>query len=255
MSNARFVHFTFLPMSMRVLFSSALMVFGLAYVFAMIQLWVTHAGLDGNPHNLSVDDLIIAYSGSKNATRLEAALKGPMSGMLPADEKGKILAWIHKGATKEGYDTILAPIIKQRCLACHDGSNPHLPNLSTFEGLGTVAQQDTGMSIPTLVRVSHIHMFGLTFIFFITGFVFSHAYVRPLWLKCVVLALPFFSILLDVGSWYLTKLNPAFATVVIASGGIMGICFAIQWVVSVWQMWFYELPAELSEREGMLPAL
>jgi len=30
-----------------------------------------------------------------------------------------------------------------------------------------VAEMDTGVSIGTLVRVSHIHLFGLTFIFFI----------------------------------------------------------------------------------------
>ena len=48
----------------------------------------------------------------------------------------------------------------------------------------------TGANVFTLVRVSHIHLFGVTFIFFIVGLIFSHAYVRPVWLKCTVVALP-----------------------------------------------------------------
>ena len=39
--------------------------------------------------------------------------------------------------------------------------------------------------------MSHIHLFGITFIFFIVGTIFSHAYVRPVWFKCTVMALPF----------------------------------------------------------------
>ena len=54
-----------------------------------------------------------------------------------------------------------------------------------------MTERDTGTGIFTLVRVSHIHLFGLTFIFFILGTIFSHAYVRPVWFKCAVIATPF----------------------------------------------------------------
>ena len=62
-------------------------------------------------------------------------------------------------------------------MSCHDGSNPHLPNLGSYDNLKKVTEQDTGTDVFTLVRVSHIHLFGLTFIFFIMGTMFSHAYV------------------------------------------------------------------------------
>ena len=114
-------------------------------------------------------------------------------------------------------------------MACHDGSNPHLPNLNGYDNLKKVTEKDTGAAIPTLVRVSHIHLFGLTFIFFIVGLMFSHAYVRPVWLKCTIVALPFVAIVLDVSSWYFTKLYHPFAWVVIAAGGLMGSCFAFMW--------------------------
>jgi hypothetical protein len=55
--------------------------------------------------------------------------------------------------------------------------------------------------------------------------------------------LPFVSIVIDIGSWYLTKINTAFAWAVIIGGGLMGLSFAIQWLVSMYQIWFYNYAA------------
>ena len=142
-------------------------------------------------------------------------------------------------------------------MTCHDGSNPHLPNLSGYDNLKKVTEKDTGAAIATLVRVSHIHLFGLTFIFFIVGLMFSHAYVRPVWLKCTIVALPFVAIVLDVSSWYFTKLYHPFAWVVIAAGGLMGMCFAFMWLVTMYQLWFSPPPSMVSEEraQSIFPSL
>jgi hypothetical protein len=42
-----FFHFSELPLSMRTLFTATLIVLGIGYVFAMIQIYETHSGLDG----------------------------------------------------------------------------------------------------------------------------------------------------------------------------------------------------------------
>jgi hypothetical protein len=230
---------------MRTLYTSTIVVLGVGYLFAMIHVFESHAGRDGNPM-LSVDDLVIAYSGSKSDTQLESALKGPMSSMLPTGEKDEIIAWVRRGAKQEEYTTI-EPMLVNRCGACHDGSNPHVPNLTGYDNVAKTTQLDTGMDIFTLVRVSHIHLFGITFIFFLMGSIFCHAYIKPKWLKCMILALPFLSILLDIGSWYLTKLFSPFAYVVLISGGIMGLCFAAQAIISFYQMWWYKLPDNIED--------
>jgi hypothetical protein len=234
-----FFHYSEFPLSMRALFTGALITLGIGYVFAMIQIYASHSGRDGKP-GLSVEDIVIAYSGSKDATKLEGALLGPMSGMLPAEESGNIVGWIRRGLDKNEFDTNIAPIIAQRCLACHDGSNPHIANLDGYENVSKVAVIDTGMSLYTLVRVTHIHLFGLTFIFFIMGLIFSHAYVRPVWLKALIVVLPFFALVIDISAWYLTKIHPAFAWVVIIAGGVYGMSFAIEWIVSMYQIWLYK---------------
>jgi hypothetical protein len=234
-----FFHFSELPLSQRVLYTATLIVLGIGYLFAMIEIYEVHAGRSGKP-GLSAEDIAIAYAGNRAATKLESALSGPMSGMLPPDESATIIGWVHRGLDKSEYESQIKPIIERRCQACHDGSNPHIPNLIGFENLTKVAQVDTGMSLATLVRVSHIHMFGITFIFFIMGSIFAHSYLRPVWLKAAIVAFPFFTVVLDIGSWYLTKINTAFAWIVILSGAVMGLCFATQWLVSIYQMWFYK---------------
>lgn len=243
-----FFHYKEFPLSMRTLYSATLLVLGIGYLFAMIHTYNSHAGRDGK-FGLSAEDIAIAYSGSKQATKLEAALMGPMSGMLPADEKGTLMGWVRRGADEQEYETQIGPIVERRCETCHDGSNPHISSLVGYENVIKMAEVDTGTDIFTLVRVSHIHMFGITFIFFIMGTIFSHAYVRPVWFKSVVIVVPFIAIIIDIFSWYLTKLATGFAWVVIISGGIMAASFAFQWVVSMYQIWLSKYSPRAGERE------
>ena len=246
-----FRHYSELPYSLRVLFTCMLLVLGTGYLFALLNVYFTYAGrAGGNPLMLSYEDIVVAYSGSGKGSVLESALSGPMSTMLPPEEKTQLLSWVHDGAAQGAYDATAKPIIDKRCMTCHDGRNPHLPNFASFESLKKVTALDTGASIATLVRVSHIHLFGVTFIFFIVGFAFTHAYVRPVWFKCAVIAAPFGAILLDVSSWYFIKLYHPFAWVEIGAGMLMAGCFAIMWLVTMWQMWFSKPPAAILNRMG-----
>jgi len=240
-------HFRELPLSMRFLFTGALLALGMGYMFAMIYVYSSDAGRDGNPA-LTVDDIVISYSGSSEGTKIEAALQGPMSAMISTNDLSEILTWVGAGAGKDGYDSTVAPIIAKNCLDCHDGSNPHLSNLDGYDNIQSVVEQDTGTDLHTLVRVSHIHLFGVTFIFFIMGFIFSHAWIRPVWIKSLVVFTPFLCIAADVSSWYFTKLYAGFAWVVLIAGGLMGLCFAIMWIISMYQLWFYKVPDHVSDR-------
>jgi hypothetical protein len=235
---------------MRVLYTATLLILGLGYVFALLYLFHTYAGKDGNP-GLSYDDIVIAYTGSGKGSRLESALQGSMSAMLPRDELTPIVVWAKQGADRAQFESVVRPTFERRCLACHDGSNPHLINLSGYDNVQKVTERDTGAGIFTLVRVSHIHLFGLTFVFFLLGTIFSHAYVRPVWLKCFVIVMPFIALTMDVSSWYFTKLYHPFAAVVMAGGALMGVSFAFMWAVSMYQLWFSKPPAVVAQRGAL----
>ncbi len=243
-----FFHFSEMPRSIRVLYTATLLLLGLGYLFALIYLFHTYSGKDGNPLTLSYEDIVIAYTGSGKGSRLEGALRGPMSAMLPREEMTPIITWVQEGAKREPYESAIRPTLEKRCLACHDGSNPHLPNLNGYDNVQKLTERDTGTGVFTLVRVSHIHLFGLTFIFFLVGTIFSHAYVRPVWFKCTVIILPFVALVMDVSSWYFTKLFHPFAWVVMAGGALMGLSFATMWVISMYQLWWSRPPVVVTQR-------
>jgi len=246
-----YLHYSELPYSIRVLYTAALVMLSLGYLFALIYIFHTYAGrAGGSAKMMTYDDLVVAYAGSGKGSRLESALRGPMSTMLPQDEAQQIVFWVQSGADRAKYDTDIRPVVDKRCMSCHDGSNPHIANLGDWETLKKLTEEDKGTDIFTLVRVSHIHLFGLTFIFFIVGLIFSHAYVRPVWFKCTVVALPFVCNIMDIFSWYLVKVFHPFAWVTMGSGALYGLCFAFMWLVSIYQMWFAKAPKPVEQRGG-----
>jgi len=245
MDRQRFVTLNAIPVSLKITYTMTLLVLGVGYLFAMVQTYDAHAMHDGKP-SMSPADLIIAYSGKSGDTRLESAIKGTMSSMLHEDDRAAIIDWIQQGATIESYTETVEAIVAEHCTSCHDGSNPHIMNLAGYDNLKSLVEIDTGMDFKTLIRVSHIHLFGMTFIFYLTSTIFCRASLRNVWFKRAVIALPFAAILTDIFSWYLTKLHPSFAYVVFASGGLLALCFSIQWFVSIYQMWFSKAQTELT---------
>jgi len=244
----RYLHFSELPTSLRVLYTGVLVLMGAGYLFAIIYLYHTYSGRDGDPTSLTYQDIVIAYSGSGKGSRLEAALNGPMSAMLPTDDRKGIIAWLQGGADRAQFESDVQPVIEKRCLSCHDGGNPHLSNLTGFDNVKKLTEQDTGTDVFTLVRVSHIHMFGMTFMFFLMGQIFSHAYVRPVWLKATIVVLPFVAIALDVSSWYFIKIYKPFAFVTMLGGGLMAFSFTFMGIVSMYQMWLGKTPPAVTQR-------
>jgi hypothetical protein len=250
-----YLHYSELPYSQRVLYTATLLVIGTAYILALLQVYFTYAGRSGNPNMISYEDIVVGYSGNKQGSRLESALRGPMASMLPSDDRQVIFTWLADGASRTTYDKQIKPILDNKCMACHGGTNPHLVNLSDYDGVKKMTAVDTGPTVATLVRVSHIHLFGLTFIFFLMGLMFSHAYVRPVWLKCTIVAVPFVAILVDVSSWYIIRYFNPFALVEILAGMLMAACFAFMWLVTMYQMWFSTTPSAVLQRDPDRPVV
>src|SRR5450759_2554092 len=138
-----YLHFSELPTSMRVMYTAVLLLLVLAYMFAAIYLFHTYSGRDGNPKDMSYDDLVIAYSGSGKGSRLEAPLRGPLSNMPPPDELGVLVSRVQQGADNEKDQSPDNPTREKRCMAYHDGSNPHLADLYGLDNLQKVTEQDT----------------------------------------------------------------------------------------------------------------
>jgi len=227
-----------LPIAFRALFSSFLILIGAGYLMALSFMYVVVI----QPHQQMGQGLVAGisdqYHGLPNGkTLIESALMGPMADKISVADRTTILQWVHDGAKAEGYPKA-APIFAANCIGCHMADAHSIPPLTSFEAVQKVAKSDTGTSLADLAEVSHIHLFGISIIFLLTGAIFAFS-KTPVWFRVSFVVVPYLSILMDIGSWWFTKyVDPAFfAYVVVAGGACMGLALAAQILISLWEMW------------------
>ncbi len=233
----------------RTLYGLVMVVLGLGYLMALSYLYMTHEGLSGKP-GISVQDVAISYYGNRSGTKLEAMLRGPMQGHRSQQDMDQFVAWLKSGAGENGYNQTIHAIVERDCAQCHGPkSGMNLPDFTTYAGISKVAQVDTGMSMQTLVKLSHIHLFGIGLVAFALGFIFTFTSL-PAWFKNVVIATPFIAIVLDIATWYLTKWDPIFAYTVVVAGVVLGLSWGIQIFVSLYQVIFPGRDPDLDQPMG-----
>lgn len=224
----------------KVLFTGYLCTVGIGYFFALMQILFTHGMADGK-FGLSVDDIVYSYYGNRSGTVLETKLNGSMKDNASAQERFDIIKWVRDGADSDDYkDNGIEKIIEARCVMCHNESAAGIPNFKKFEALEALTAQDEGATFASLTRVSHIHLFGISFIFMFVGLIFSFAETTTNQYKCIAIGMPYAFLIADIMSWWLTKIHPMFAWLVIFAGMGMGISFMFMWVTSILEMWLYK---------------
>lgn len=223
----------------KLLYSGFLMLVGIGYLMALTLIYFTDSKLDGKP-GISVQDIADNYYGNRSGTRLEAAIRGPMAPQLNSlQERNKIVDWLKSGETRAQYQKVVQPILQKDCLQCHSPkSGLNIPDLSNYQGVMKVAQVDTGTSVATLVKLSHIHLFGIGLLLLSVGMIFRHAELSAV-LKNTITIVPFVSVFVDIVAWYLTKWDPVYAYTVVVAGALLGLALAIQILLPLWQMWIW----------------
>ena len=230
-----------LPVTFRALFSSFLMLIGVGYLMAISFMYLAVI----EPHHQMGEGLVSGISDEyhglpKGKTLLESALMGPMANKISDADRTSVLQWIHDGAKVSEYSKV-EPIFTKDCVSCHVAGATSIPPLASFDAVQKVTAADTGTSIEDLSKVSHIHLFGVSIIFLLTGAIFSLS-STPIWIRVILVVLPYVTIVMDIGSWWATKyLSSIFAFTVIAGGALMGLCLALQTLISLWEMWIVPL--------------
>jgi hypothetical protein len=244
-----------LPIAFRALFSSFLILIGVGYLMALSYMYVVVIA----PHQQMGQGLVAGISDEyhglpKGQTLLESALMAPMADKISAADRTTVLQWVHDGAKAEGYPQV-APIFADDCAGCHMANAQSIPPLTSFGAVQKVAKSDTGTSLADLAKVSHIHLFGMSIIFLLTGAIFALS-GTPIWVRLFLVVVPYLAILMDIGSWWFTKyLDPAFfAYVVVAGGACMGLALAGQILIALWEMWIEPLKNSRIVSERKMPA-
>lgn len=232
-------HLRDLPLTFRALFTSFLILIGSAYLMAMAYMFLAII----EPHQKMgmglVQGIEVKYHGRPDSSRLESALRGPMASNIDPPDRDRVLEWIHNGALESDYPKI-KPILDSRCATCHSAqSGMPIPPIDSYAAVQKLAETDQGPTITDLARVSHVHLFGISIFFLLTGAIFALSRITTR-LRVTIVVLPYLAIIADIGSWWLTKFFPIFGVVVVIGGALMATSFGLQVGISLWEMW---LPA------------
>lgn len=227
-----------LPLALKSLFTGYIMVVGLGLLVAGGQILMTHGQADGK-FGISVNDIVYSYYGDRTNSKLENKLNGSMKDKAPVEERTVLIKWARDGADQAEFKSTIKPIVEQRCAMCHGHKHMmmSLPDVTQYDTLKELAQSDKGADITSLTRVSHIHLFGISFIFFFVGYIFSMAVGFNKWVKSILIFVPFAFLIVDVAAWWLTKLNPQFAWMVIIGGFGYSLAATVMLFTSLYQMW------------------
>jgi len=228
-----------LNLPLKSLFTGYLLAIGLGLLAAGTQIMLTHGMADGKL-GLSVDDIIYSYHGNHdgpNASKLVSKLYGSMKNNATPEVRIALLKWADAGAPASEWESKIKPLVIENCGPCH-ANMPGLANITDKAVMDQMTKRDEGQSISTLTRVSHIHLFGISFIFFFVGWIFSYATGFSNLVKSVLIVTPFVFLIVDVSAWWLTKMNPFFAWVVIIGGFTYSMAATVMIFTSLYQMWF-----------------
>lgn len=233
-SNMTWLNLPNLPTPIKALFAGYLLVIGVGLCMAGLQIMLTHGMADGK-WGLSVDDIVYSYYGNRSGTKLESMLNGQMKGNAPPEVRLDIIKWARDGAPEAQWEPHFKDVFAQNCVMCHS-KIPGIPDFTKLENVKKEVVINEGASIESLTRLSHIHLFGIAFIFFFMGFIFSFAVNVPKTLKIIAIGFPFGFLILDVLSWWLTKWSPGFAWLTIIGGIGYSLASTFMWFTSMYQM-------------------
>jgi hypothetical protein len=210
---------------------------GIGFAFSQLNVFFTYSRADGSG-GFSLQDIVLTYYGQPDVLLIESKLNGTMREHLDNGyERNSLISWAKGGAQKEKFNGVKGIIIKN-CLRCHTSGGDAA--FAPFDKLSMVSDIFTrinnGISIHRLITLSHIHMISIGVIFALSGMIFLFTPINER-LKMILIIFPFGSLLMDVFSWWLTKLIPVFAITVFIGGVFTVIGFFMQFVISLLMMW------------------
>jgi len=182
-------------------------------------------------------------------------------------ERLALLQWIRGGAPKKAFDDdgfplqgdlvkhALTPdfiggeegqtrtfrvksLIEARCAACHgQGGDAAKFPLENYDSVAKYLKEPSSgaMSLEKLALMTHTHMMGFAVLFGLTGIIFSFtsypALIRGLFGPWTL----FFQVI-DIGCWWLGRLDPLYAEMIRVTGGLVGFGLAVQIVGGLWDL-------------------
>ncbi len=226
-----------LPVSGKLLCTFFLTCVGIGFVFCQLNVFISYHMADGS-NGLSIKDIEYVFYGQPDVLLVEAKLNGSMAEHLEyEDDRKALINWARRGAKKEKFKDVKNIIVK-KCLRCHTAGGE--AGFAPYDKLSIITETFTrinrGVTVKRLITLSHIHMFSIGAIFALNGVIFFFTTINEK-LKMALIIFPFGSLMMDIFSWWLTKLTPVFAVTVFVGGILTVIAFLVQFVISLISIW------------------
>jgi len=226
-----------IPLASKLALTVLLAVAGIGYLLGFANIYLTYSPVDQKP-GMSLQDIRLSFYGARGTSKLEKSVDGSMRQYFGSDvDYQATKQWLAGGATERGFQQI-QPIFEASCGSCHSAEAAVAGVVTVdYASLAPLLQQDTGKSVPRLVGISHTHVLATLSVIFLLVFIFSFTRY-PQALKGLVMVFSSLAILLDVGSWWLAKLSPALAVLVLLGGLSLAVSFLALIALSLVDLWF-----------------
>jgi hypothetical protein len=132
-------------------------------------------------------------------------------------------------------------IIETRCARCHDEGKSSQASqfpLSTWEQIHDYCEVETaggGMSLKKLAQSTHVHLFGFALLYGLTGLILALT-SYPTWVKAFLGPLPLLAQLAEVGCWWLARVDPFYAQMIVVTGGLVALGLGMQIGLSLFNL-------------------
>ena len=262
-----------LPRAWRILLFVVVLLIGLGYGSALVNVYGQNELVDGKP-GLTIDDLRLKYrgayveveAGEAPPSRMLEMIQGSMRQYFSDDNEFDLMyAWLSSGATEggldEGEELTPSDVLVVSCLSCHADDAGHEiaatasfgpgqfepPSYEKLSKFVSVVEPESGKAwvAPrdwrSLALTTHAHMLSVPiFVVFLAGlFLWS----RPASLDATttgwLAATPLLLFLTDVACWWLARLptgGTLFLYILMASGAAFALTFGGQWLFVMWNL-------------------
>jgi hypothetical protein len=224
------------PLVSKLAITVLLVIAGIGYLLGFANIYLTYSPVDQKP-GLSLQDISLSFYGSRGGTKLEKSIDGSMKQYFASESDYQAMkSWLAGGAKEAAFSQV-QPIFDASCNTCHSAEAAVAGAvLVSYPDVAKYLGQDSGKSIPRLVSISHTHVLATLAVIFILVFIFSFSRY-PEVLKGIVMVFSSLAIVIDIGSWWLAKLSPALAVLVILGGICLAVSFLALIVLSLIDLW------------------
>jgi hypothetical protein len=187
-------------------------------------------------------------------------------------ERFALVAWIDAGAKKEDFesDSFVLPkklneqpitpnfvqengqteqrtlklrsLLTARCFRCHKpdgvGKAKEFPlnDHAKLKPYVQVNEVSTRMSIEKLAQTTHVHLLGFSMLYGLTGLIFAFT-SYPRLFRILVAPMPLLAQIADISCWWLARLDPVFAHVIVFTGAIVATGLMLQIVLTLFNLY------------------